>query len=757
MLKGKKQQDKDRVFGFLKKYITLSMISILLVVSIVFFSSYQRFEISRVTGASISSLLQMDLSCGSLFDSICKLALQIYNDSDVTSLVNGLISDISTAQRAKLRFNSYSLNSSNIISVYIYNNTTDCFYTTHPSLPKQSGIDFFDKGAVELVKNARNIKTIYLIPRKIKLYGVPDVPNNTINVYTFIYYGLFDAASENYNRAIMINVSEEWVLKYIESWNKDIKGDLCIMNEKGIMVSSLYKNEMLLDMAQEEFASKILETEKETGYFVCKVSDAKSFVTYTHSGDLGWYFVRIIPYDTIYGNLINIGLTTVLLLILYIAIGFVISYIMTGRAKRSIDDIIDGLKKEIQDNRTDMDKLKDEFLFNNLKNNIFVSQEQMMKDFEKYKIVFAGNKTLYLILFRIDRYYELSMSFKSYDIILLKQTLMKIASEIFRIKYAVETVDMKDDHIIIAFNDNSCSGQTNVSQIDATIKLVQESAENDLKLSLSAVLGPSGYTFSDINLLYMEARQASNYRLFFGHRCIIRSEDLRLHKSEDYIFPAGKEKMLLDALMLGKVVTAGKLLDEILDSTRGYTYMVLNSLLLRLVSSISGALENIESISKYPIDYNFNSFMTVLNRCETIDEMKSEFYDMFNRVFTNLEQKKNSKYTVVINKAIDIINQEYANEGLCLNNVAGRLGLSPNYLSKLFKTYTAKSVGDYINQLRVEKALKLLEESDLSINEIASRIGIPCNTYFYPIFKKIMGITPAEYRQLKTGARHNNP
>lgn len=748
-MKNNKQKDKEKVFRFLKKYITLAIGSFLIAISIVFILVYHNLEVSRLTGTSINSLLQLGLSSDTLFDSIRKLMFQIFNDTDITSLVNDVNSDTFVIQKSTSRLNSYSSTCTNINSIYVYSRQNDSFYTTVPNIPKNDKINFFDKEAVKMIDNIQGVRALYPIPRRIVMHGSPDVPDNTVNIYTFIYYGYPEFSTNYINKVVIINVSEDWVKNSLELWSKGIKGNVCIMNKEGILVSNLYNNEMFEDISQEEFASKILKSEKETGYFISNVSGVKSFATYAYSDKLGWYFIRIIPYGSIYENLAKIGLIAVFLLLIYIAIGYVLSYIITGKAKRSIDDIIDALNKEILDNRTDLDKLKDEFLYNSLYNNIFISKEQIIKDFNKYKIVLSADNALILILFRIDHYYELRSKFKSYDIALLKQALIKTASEIFRVKYFIETVDMKDDHIILAINEKSCSEHMTVSQIDNMIELVQDTAEKNIKISLSAVLSPSGYTFNDINLLYTEVKQASNYRMFYGLRCIIHSEELAVFQSNDYVYPTEKEKMLIDALMLGKVEAAGKLLYEILESTKGYAYTVLSSLLLRLTASISTAFESIENIGKYSIDYNFNSFMEIANRCETLDEIKSEFYNMFNDVFSSIEQKKNSKYELLINQVIDIINQGYSNENLCLNSIAAELNLSPGYLSKLFRTYTMKSVGDYINQIRVDKALKLLEKTDMPINEVAASIGFSCCNYFYTIFKKVTGITPTNYRQIK--------
>lgn len=743
MIIEKRQKDKDKVFRFLKKYITLSMVSILLFISFMFFTVYRNLEISRVTWSSIGSLLQLGSSCESLFDSIIKVSFKSYNDEDILCMVNDSNMDTLDIVRANSRLRSFASINSSIISIYAYSKKTDCFYTTLPSGPEQSRINFFDKEAVNYINNIQSIKALHPIPRKIKPYGMPDVPNNTINAYTFVYYGLPKYTTGNFSRAILINVSEESVRKSIDLWSKGIEGSLCVINEEGLLVSSLYRDELLQDMSKDEFVEKILKYKKEIGYFVCNVSGIKSFVTYAYSNNLGWYFIRIIPYSSIYDNLKKVGSITVGSIFLYTAIGFMLSYIITGKAKKTIDDIIDGLKMQIKDNRSELEKLKEGFLYSILKNGISSSPSIVSKNIKKYNITLSTEDILILIMFRIDHYHKLCTKLKSYDIAILRKAIIKTASEVFS-KYLFETVDMENDHIILAFNDTKCP---DVDQIDSMIKLVQDSVEKSMKISLSAILSPLEYTFNDISLLYTETKQASNYRLFYGHRCIIHSEKLKILDTEGYIYPVEKEKMLLDTLMLGNVEPARKLLDEIIYSTKDYPHTVLTSLLLKLTFTIWNAFEKLEHIGKYSLDYDFNSFAATLNMCETIDEIRGRFYHMFNRVFSILEERKKSKYELLINKAIAIINKEYADEGLCLNIMAIKLGMSPGYLGKLFKTYTSKSVADYINQVRMENSLKLLKTSRMQINDISTAVGFSSKNYFYTVFKRTFGITPYEYRR----------
>lgn len=742
----RKQQDKERVFGFLKKYITLSMIMILLAISLVFFSIYRNLEISRITGTSIASLRQLSLSGDSLFDSIRKLSLQIYNDAEITSLVNDLTIDPTTYLKSSGRLNSFAASTINIISIYVYCRQTDSFYTTVSGAPRQNKTSFFDRDAVDFIDNAQEVRTMYPIPRKIKIFGSPDIPDNTVNAYTLVYYGMIEKNTGHFNRAVMINVSEKWFRNSLELWSKEIDGDLCILNEDGVLVSSLYNGSFMESIRSNEFADRILKAENKTGYFISNVSGVKSFVTYVYSDKLNWFFIRTIPFTGIYSNLGRIAAITCVLLLVYLAIGFFISYVITGKAKKSIDEIINRLKKEIQDNISDLEKLKEDFLYNCLHDGVQITDGSLKKEFEKYKIELSLNKALILVMLRIDSYNELRMKGTSSDIILLKQAIVKMALEAFRDKFTAEAVDMKNDQVIVILNNNGNTENAIFSQLTETIEKFQANVKKDLDISLSAAISSFKRTFREINLLYQEVRQASNYRVFYGHMSIVCYDEIKTLNSEGFQYPSDKEKMLLDALMLGKIDCAKKVFNEILCSASGYSHTVLNSLMPRLVSAISNIFEHIESNSFGSVNFNFNDFMSIINRCETMDEIKSSFYEMFDRVFSVLKQRSSSKYAQIVNRAVEIINNDYSNENLCLNFIADKLCLSPGYLGKLFKMHTSKSIGDYINQVRVEKALDILVKSQRPINEIAQKVGFSSSNYFYPVFKKLTGVTPAEYR-----------
>ena len=85
-------------------------------------------------------------------------------------------------------------------------------------------------------------------------------------------------------------------------------------------------------------------------------------------------------------------------------------------------------------------------------------------------------------------------------------------------------------------------------------------------------------------------------------------------------------------------------------------------------------------------------------------------------------------------------------EKLYLDDIAEKLGISPTYLSRLFKRDTGIRLQDYIVQVRVERAANLLRYSDQTIAEIAQYVHFPSQSYLGKAFRREMHMTPKEYR-----------
>lgn len=105
------------------------------------------------------------------------------------------------------------------------------------------------------------------------------------------------------------------------------------------------------------------------------------------------------------------------------------------------------------------------------------------------------------------------------------------------------------------------------------------------------------------------------------------------------------------------------------------------------------------------------------------------------------EQKK------IIKLAIQFIDSNF-NLDISLKDISQKFYLNSNYFCTLFKQQTGYNFTDYIEKKRIDKAKEIIiGRMDLKLYEIARMVGYFDSKYFSQVFKKSVGVTPAEYRE----------
>ncbi len=135
---------------------------------------------------------------------------------------------------------------------------------------------------------------------------------------------------------------------------------------------------------------------------------------------------------------------------------------------------------------------------------------------------------------------------------------------------------------------------------------------------------------------------------------------------------------------------------------------------------------------KLPIRANIYLIMTALLRyyCGSKDELDRMIYHNVMR----------------LRPVIDYISEHY-NEKIYIETLSDMLTVSPDYFTKMFKDSIGKTPIDYINGIRINKAIELLSEDVVAVNEIAELIGFSNPNYFHKIFKQYMNTSPLSYRK----------
>lgn len=111
-----------------------------------------------------------------------------------------------------------------------------------------------------------------------------------------------------------------------------------------------------------------------------------------------------------------------------------------------------------------------------------------------------------------------------------------------------------------------------------------------------------------------------------------------------------------------------------------------------------------------------------------------------------LGDEKKISVTNVLKPAIEYI-YKHKNENIKLEKMAKLCHISPSYFSRLFTKETGENFSIYASKLKIQWAKNLLEETDMTINEVSEELGFGESGYFIKTFKKYEGITPFLYRK----------
>lgn len=171
-----------------------------------------------------------------------------------------------------------------------------------------------------------------------------------------------------------------------------------------------------------------------------------------------------------------------------------------------------------------------------------------------------------------------------------------------------------------------------------------------------------------------------------------------------------------------------------------YTHMLVSVVYSEIVKLLVDIGCPIETILDDPLE----NYRKILTRT-TLDDMLQELYLFVAGICDFLDKNINANQSVA-ERAKSYIEAHYADSGLTLDQVAGEMGISPNYFSALFKQSGGSSFINYLTNVRISHAKELLRSGNYKTYEVAMRCGYENPTYFSTIFKRRTGVSPSEYR-----------
>ena len=228
-------------------------------------------------------------------------------------------------------------------------------------------------------------------------------------------------------------------------------------------------------------------------------------------------------------------------------------------------------------------------------------------------------------------------------------------------------------------------------------------------------------------------------RLTFEHR----EEEFRHHTYDEDLYQyelirRGDIKAVEEGKRMFEGATTGSLSD---DPLTNYRYLFVASITLACRFCIEGGMSAEDAFNISDL------YIRQMDRCRSVQEI-FDLHDVMFRDYTARMQAilRHEVYSRQVYRCMDFIEQNLQ-QPLTVESLAEELGISPTYLSALFKKETGVAVSEYIRRKRIDTAKTLLQYTEFSCLEIAEYLCFSSDSHFSRIFRDYTGVTPTAFRK----------
>jgi two-component system, response regulator YesN len=223
--------------------------------------------------------------------------------------------------------------------------------------------------------------------------------------------------------------------------------------------------------------------------------------------------------------------------------------------------------------------------------------------------------------------------------------------------------------------------------------------------------------------------------------------DERMQSKFYYYFPLEVEQQLVNLVKAGDPSKTSALIDAVykenfmIHDIPPVFERVLVANLLGALLKIVQAHPQIEQAIAAKL-WDITHFYDSSEREQVFNEMR----ELYCSVCLVYKQKRSGHSERLMDSIMRYIEQQYGENVLSVGSIAEHFGLTPQYLSGLFKKSTGQNLADYVVMVRIREAKRLMSNPDYTIAQIAIMVGYANDIGFIRVFKKNEGVTPGAFR-----------
>lgn len=697
--------------------------------------------------------------CNSLFVNP-KVTELMYSDLERMD-INHMIEEFQSFSKSILFSNP------RIHSIYIYNRRNDRFLSSYHY------IDFQDEGLREMMETEGGLPILTPIVRWI---DEPSEKNEKTKVLTYVLYDL-ESSSASPVESIVVNVDFDRFISEINrlfTFKEEEESRIFIFDQNENVVYAQDENEETNKFWTEKLREMLKEFEdtsdQKFSLKTQKILGEKYGIFFTKVNSLDWTILKIQSQNEVFGDINRKLLTITVWSFLFCLLMLVLTYVIARKIYSPIGQLIEKVKKgqgeknfELNDikylNQT-YEKLSDQVkeyqkrpkqnkksLEYNLSSLLIDGEEMDERVLESLYLednkFFARDNWFGVAILQIDDYRKLQKNCNHKDRELYKFIIENVLTEILENRgYSNINMWIENGRMVMILHGETEERTTYRKDMEDCFKSADQKIKEYFQISFSASVSSCQKGIDKIYQLYHTAEQQFVYRYVFGKETIVFYD----YNAEQ----SGKKELdvIMDQLKQHIRAKDNQMIRKDFEEISGILCQYeCENLMELLISIVVRILHMIDIKDKNNTVYGSKNFLEQYVEILSM-ETWAEMSEQLQKILIN-EDEQDAKETKKTNLLVDIIQkmveEEFSNPNLCLQQIADTVKMSSQYVGRVFKGAVGISVSEYINEYRLKQSIDIMITTGCTVNEVLPQIGIEHESQYYRLFKKKYGVSPKAY------------
>ncbi|WP_152395352.1 helix-turn-helix domain-containing protein [Paenibacillus guangzhouensis] len=310
----------------------------------------------------------------------------------------------------------------------------------------------------------------------------------------------------------------------------------------------------------------------------------------------------------------------------------------------------------------------------------------------------------------------------------------------------ISTHDLGENQIGLLLNGDAASPSSFMDEVRNHLTTLHHRIAGALSVQVYITVGGCYTQLTEISRSYEEARLLREREHFTEQRPIM-FHDEESPALPTYYYPPDVELRLINLVKSGNVPETELLLDQIRQNNLEQNHLPV-AVTRVLIHELTGTL--LKCCESEDTDRQQDEVKSALAASEANRTPKSAFEQLvvaFLYLCRQQHDRKKSHNNQLKQDLIQHLEEHYMRTELSLSELAERFNYAEAYISYFFKEQTGVNFSDYLESIRMNHARRLLQESDMSVNEIAGWVGYYSLNSFSRAFKRANGVSATEFRR----------